>query len=165
MLYVKCERIAVTTYSHKTKGNGVAATRGRPAGACTSRSAALAHCFRCGGGALCSSKLHRHQARCHHACSTSCASVSLSQLMSTDRKAMEWQTLGCTPADACTSRSAALAHCLRRVEAERCARVNCTAPSSLSPCVLYIVCERIAVTTHLHKTKGNGVAYTGVEAR
>ena len=41
---------------------------------------------------------------------------------------------------------------------------NCTAPSSLSPCVLYVVCECIALTAHGHGPISNGVADTGAEA-
>ena len=76
---------------------------------------------------------------------------------------MEWQTLGRKLADACASSSAALAHSLR-CGGGACAQSNCTAPSSLSPCVLYVVCECIALTAHGHGPISNGVADTGVEA-
>ena len=109
--------IAVIAHGYVPIRYGVTETLGwKLAGACASKSAALAHSRRCGGGA----RVHKSncappQARCHHACFTvACASASLAQAHGHGpiRYGVA-ETLGWKLADPCASKSAALAHSFR----------------------------------------------------
>ena len=161
----ECAHRSLTAHGHRPIRNGVAHTK-LYASSClysqlSSPSAQLQTCK----WSVCTTNFTAPSSLSPCVLCVVCECIALSHLIGTVPYAMEWHTLRCKLASACASSLAALAPSFQTCRWNACT-TSCTAPSSLSSCVLcplaWCASASLSHSSWARRPIRNGVAHSKV---